>query len=347
MDRYVIYEEELSQLSSKEIEELISKLRGAGALGQLSEKTDAECKEIIEQKLDRQILVALHEVTQGKSFEEIVFDEYNRIIPIEAQLLYLDVCTVQRLGADLRAGLLSRIGGVSFEEFKERLLRPLERVVFVSDDHYGRDHLYRARHQRIAELVFEQVLSTQKQKYDALLRLMKGMNRDYAPDSDAFENLMHGATLRAIFANADLARELFDEGVALGGDIGFILHQRAVFELQHNDGSLDVALDAINKALALSPTDKARLHTKANILRRQALDASNDIKKAHLRSEAIRVVNQIDQKGSRDFVMSLTIHIDELIDLLKSPPPRRSNSARSCREHSTYRKGVCHRKFKI
>jgi tetratricopeptide (TPR) repeat protein len=82
---------------------------------------------------------------------------------------------------------------------------------------------------------------------------------------------------------------------------------------------LDVALEAINKALALAPTDKARLHTKANILRRQALEASNEIKRAHLRSEAIRLLNTIDQKGGRDFVMSITIHIDELNDLLKAP----------------------------
>ncbi|WP_315812995.1 SIR2 family protein [Bradyrhizobium sp. SZCCHNR2028] len=319
LDRHVQYEEELSRLSSNEVEELISKLRTAGALGQLSDKTNSECKEIIEQKLDRQILVALHEATKGKSFEEIVIDEYNRIIPIEAQLLYLDVCTIQRLGADLRAGLLSRIGGVSFEEFRERLLHPLEKVVFVSKDQYSKDHLYRARHQLIAEIVFENVLRTQKQKFDALLRLMKGMNRDYASDSDAFETLMHGSTLKAIFSNADLARELFDEGVALGGDIGFILHQRAAFEVQHSDGDLKIALEAIEKALTLAPTDKARLNTKANILRRQALETSNEIRQTHLRSEAIRVLNLIDNKGQRDFVLALNIHIDELNDLLRAP----------------------------
>ncbi|WFU19943.1 hypothetical protein [Bradyrhizobium sp. CB3481] len=127
LERYVNFEEELTRLNRSEVTELVAKLRSSNALGIMSDKTDEECRDIIEQKLDRQILVALHEATKGKSFEDIVIDEYNRIIPIEAQLLYLDICTFQRLGADLRAGLISRIGGVSFDEFNARLIRPLEK----------------------------------------------------------------------------------------------------------------------------------------------------------------------------------------------------------------------------
>jgi cold shock CspA family protein len=319
LERYVTYEDDITRLNRTEIAELVTKLREAYALGQLSAKSDAECRGIFEQKLDRQILVALHEATKGKTFEEIVIDEYNRIIPIEAQLLYLDICAFQRLGADLRAGLISRIGGVSFEEFRERLLRPLEKVVFVGKDNYGKDYLYRARHQKIAEIVFDNALSSQKAKYDILLRLLKGMNRGYSEDNEAFQSLMHRSTLRTIFANADLARQLLDEGLVLTGNDDFVLHQRAVFELQHSEGDPNIALDFINKALAKSYGDKAKLHTKANVFRRLALLSDNDIKKGHLRNDAIAVLNQIGHKSSRDYILSLNIQIDELVDLLKAP----------------------------
>jgi cold shock CspA family protein len=320
LERYVTYEDEVSRLSSGEIAELVTKLRDAKALGKLTDKSNDECKEIFEQKLGRQLLVALHEATKGKTFEEIVVDQYNRIIPIEAQLLYLDICTFQRLGAELRAGLISRIGGVTFEEFKERLLRPLEQVVFISEDRYGRDHLYRAKHQRIAEIVFDQVLATQKQKYDTLIRLLKGINRDYSVDNEAFESLMHGAVLRAIFSNVDLARQLLDEGLALTHNDDFVLHQRAVFELQHSDGDPSLAIEFIDRALAKKPNDKAKLNTKANALRRLAQESANEIKRNHFRSQAIEVLNSIAAKDSRDFVLYANILVDELDELIKASP---------------------------
>ena len=37
-------------------------------------------------------------------FEEIIVDEYNRIKPLEARQLYLDVCTLNRLGSECVLG---------------------------------------------------------------------------------------------------------------------------------------------------------------------------------------------------------------------------------------------------
>jgi hypothetical protein len=105
LERPVTYEDELTRLSTAEIETLVTKLRSADALGQLKDKSDNECREIFEQKLDRQLLVALHEATKGKSFEEIVVDQYNRIIPTEAQLLYLDICTLPTPRCRIACGL--------------------------------------------------------------------------------------------------------------------------------------------------------------------------------------------------------------------------------------------------
>jgi hypothetical protein len=39
----------------------------------------------------RKILVALHEATMGKRFEEIVEDEFNNVVPREARQIYLTV----------------------------------------------------------------------------------------------------------------------------------------------------------------------------------------------------------------------------------------------------------------
>src|SRR3972149_8562629 len=88
---------------------------------------------------DHQLLVALHEATLGKSFDEIILDEYNRIVPDEAKLLYLDVCTLHRFKVGVRAGLLSRVSGITLNLFQERLLKPLEHVIRVYYDPSSRD----------------------------------------------------------------------------------------------------------------------------------------------------------------------------------------------------------------
>src|SRR5690606_16942177 len=95
---------------------------------------------------DRQLLVALHELTSGKPLREIVFSEFRNILPPAAQTLYLDICTLHRLGVVVRAGLISRLSGIRFETFKERFFLPLERVVSVLHDWQSRDFVYKARH---------------------------------------------------------------------------------------------------------------------------------------------------------------------------------------------------------
>jgi hypothetical protein len=115
--------------SESEIRDLLERLDRHKALGILEPMTHGQRIDAFVYRAQRQILVALHEATQGKPFEEIVYDEYQRIIPKEAQSVYLDVCTLDRLGAPVRAGLISRISGIGFEDFKSRFLQPLECIV--------------------------------------------------------------------------------------------------------------------------------------------------------------------------------------------------------------------------
>ena len=57
---------------------------------------------------DRQLLVALHEATRGLPFEQIIFDEYEGVVPERARRLYLDICALHQFGAPVRAGTISR-----------------------------------------------------------------------------------------------------------------------------------------------------------------------------------------------------------------------------------------------
>ena len=73
---------------------------------------------------DRQLLVALHEATQGEPLEVIVEREYRDVLPRAAQALYLTVCVLNRLRVPVRAGLISRVHDIPFERFRDKLLGP-------------------------------------------------------------------------------------------------------------------------------------------------------------------------------------------------------------------------------
>ena len=285
-------EYELRDLSEKEVMILLDKLEQNRCLGHLDKLTPAQRIEALKIGAERQLLVALHEATSGKSFEELVFDEYNNIFPPEARILYLDICTLHRLGISVRAGLIHRISGISFINFKERFFKPLEHVVRTYQGTRFRDYAYRSRHSYIAQFVFEQALRSPGERVDQIIRMMKHMNIEYESDNIAFSQLIKGKTLAELFSDRSLVDQLYDVAEETGANLSHIYHQRAVFELNHSGGSLNKALSFILIAERNSPTrSRAIGHTKAMIYRNLALEAKTPLESAKLRQDARMILH--------------------------------------------------------
>ena len=241
---------ELRQLDNREIRELLGRLEKYGCLGHLESFDSEERLEYFRLTADRQLLVALHEATTGKSFEEIVLDEFTNVVPLEAQSLYLDVCTFHRLRVPLRAGLVSRVSGISLGNFRERLFRPLEHVVEVVFDRLSRDYAYQSRHSVIADLVFKQALAEPQRRADQIVRLIRCMNVDFRSDQVAFGNLISGRKLAKLFDDRVLVDRIFQAASQAAASVAHVEHQRAVFEINHRSGNVHRALDALQKAEA-------------------------------------------------------------------------------------------------
>jgi hypothetical protein len=103
---------------------LLENLEKFNALGHLAPLTFDERKLKLREIYGRQLLVALHEATENASFRDIIADEYRDINPPEAKLLYLDICFLHRFGPPVRAGLISRIHGIDFDDFYTRFFGP-------------------------------------------------------------------------------------------------------------------------------------------------------------------------------------------------------------------------------
>lgn len=292
---------DLLDLNNNEVESLLHKLTRYNCLGYLGTLAESERFSYLKSKLNNQLLVALHEATEGKTFEEIIIDEYENIYPLEAKVAYLNVCSLHRFDIGVRAGLLSRIEGVNFNEFYKRLMAPLENIVNVTYDFRAGDYVYKSRHQHIANIVFAKILPTAEEKSQQIIKIIRYLNVSYDTDNHAISQMIKGRVLAEEFTNKSLVNTIFNVAEDAGIHPSVINHQRAVFELHHPGGDLRAALSYIVKAEEDPGTLLKRTlqHTKSNIYRRLALSSNIDGEKRKLRQDALSILNR-SLSGTRD-----------------------------------------------
>jgi len=316
-------EYELKELSERDIAALLEKLRKHDALGELSRMSRPEQIAHFQLHSERQLMVALHEATSGKPFEEIALHEYEHVLPSEARILYLDICTLHRLGVAVRAGLVSRVSGVTFETFSNNFFKPLEHVVKAYFDSASRDYAYRTRHPLIAEFVFRQALPDPVERAAQITRIIRHMDTDYESDSVAFGQLIRGRTLSELFADKRLVSQIFNAALESGAPADYINHQRAVFELHHPGGSMREAMCAIQDAEA-SPNgrDRSIQHTKAMILRRLALESDHALERNKYRTEAKLILRRLQESARQSHAYDTygRLLLDELRDRILPAP---------------------------
>ena len=313
LERYLRQEFPVRYLSETEIGELIALLERHNALGVLKDKDPVDRVYAFTKTAERQLLVALHEATLGVPFEEIVLDEYRRIEPPAAQRLYLEICALHQFGAPVRAGLISRASGITFEQFGRELISPLENVVLVLDDKHTGDVFYRSRHEHVASLVFNQALPKPEEKFDLLVGLLAAINVDYSSDRETFSRLIKGRGITELFPNVELGRLFYDRVEQADPGHAFVFHQRAVFEMNHDGGSLALAEAAAQRAFNLNPNSHSIQHTQGEAARRLANDTDDPLRKQMFRRIAReKVGGEPSLMSEYDYFTLARLAIDEL-----------------------------------
>jgi hypothetical protein len=315
---------ELRSLTKGEIEALLSKLELNGALGLLGPMSQDERVSTFESLADRQLLVALYEATHGKQLEELLVEEYHRILLSEAQELYLLVCTLNRFSIPIRAGLVNRVMGVGFTDFEKRFLRPLEGLVFAEMDPRSRDFAYRARHPQIAEIVFRRILNTQTKQSEQYVRIIEGMNPSYGSDNAAMRKMLSARNLRDLSPDAAERRLILRVAHRVTNGDPFILQQQAILEMNSSGGDLEAAAALLEQAIEAQPKDPSLKHTKASLLARRAKLIKDPLARRTMRNGARAVLAELRQRQGSDpygLALKATLAIDDLEDQLSALPP--------------------------
>lgn len=306
---------DLLDLQNQEISELIQKLKENNNLGYLKGLEDEERFTYFKRVLKSQLLVTLYQATTGKKFEEIIVDEYEKIVPREAQLLYLDICTLDRFGILVRAGLIARISGIPYTEFSERFINPLEHIIQVIYDRRIRDYSYKSRHSDIAQIIFDRYFDTAEKKVEQIIKIVRFLNTSYETDKKALVELISGENLAKEFSDKQLAYRIYDVCVESGFSLSLVNHQRAIFEMRYAKPNLKQALNLILSIDQDNRSNHDVKNTWANILRRLANNSNNILEKESYRKQALSILKNTNKE--KNDPVSFYLQIDTLLDNFK------------------------------
>ena len=290
-------------LLTSEIEDLVILLESHNSLGELASLNIEERVERFKGFAGRQLLVALHEATKGASFEDILEDEYDGIYPADAKALYLDICALHRLGPPVRAGLISRVHGISFDEFESRLYKPLENIVVVGKRNYRGDLTYQARHNYIAEIVFNKAASTPSQKQELLLRIIDKLNPSYTYDEGVLYQLIKARSVADMLPDRAQGLSIYEAAERNVGRTVGVLHQRALYELRlaGDPGGLSRAESLLREGLEAEPHSTMLKHSLAEVALKHSELARSDIEAAAYRQEAAKIARSLISTSRRSY----------------------------------------------
>ena len=322
---YVTDEYTLYYLNKKEVDSLVDLLRTHDSLGYLTGKPREEQIEALTNIHGRQLLVALHEATLGKTFPEIVFDEYKTIYPEAAQQLYKTICTLHRLGIKVRAGLIARLHNITFEKFEEHFFKPLEGIVTSRFDETLQDYTYETRHRCVAELAFEKIFSGYEERYMEFMRILQNINIEYRPDYEALVGIINAHNLIDLVGDPNLIRILYSTIIKIYPSNPFLYQQQAIFEMNHNGGSLTNAKDNLDKAIQLAPQNTQIKHTIANFERKLGQAAQSPLERATHRRRAKEIAQSLFNAPQRKDTYSYSTYLNTSLDDLKDDIKQEGN----------------------
>lgn len=321
LQQYLSQDYHLKYLHDTEISQLIEKLHEHDSLGFLEGLSADKQKEAFKKIAGRHLLVALYEATLGKPFSEIILDEYNSISSEQAKSLYLTVSILHRLGVSVRAGLISRVHGLNFNQFKENLFRPLEFVVFAIKDNKVNDFAYQTRHPYIAEMVFEQVLNSEQSRFDEYTRIIQNLDVDYYSDSIGFKGLLNAKSLLSQFRDPQMIRQLYAIATKRSTDDHMLMQQMAIFEMTSINGSIERASRLLHEASRLAPWSKPIAHSLAELSLKKSETARTELERVKFLKAAHTTVVKLakdDQDSSHAYHTLIKIGTIELKELLRS-----------------------------
>jgi len=266
--RFVPKEFLIEPLSDPEIYRLLDCLAKHNELNTL-EKLNREMQfAVIKEKHRKELLVALREATEGRSFDAILEDEYRGINDSSARKMYLIVCFFYQHGSYVRDILLAQLLNMNLVEVAK--LDDYTMGVIHYDCINESQGIYgaRARHRIIASVVWERCADL-SEKEALIQNSLNSLNLGYLPDRKAFDEFIKSDRIVDSIRTLDGKVKYFEKACTKD-PINPYIRQHYARMLSREDKD-ELALSQIDEAIKLNKNVRIFHHTKGVILKKLAI----------------------------------------------------------------------------
>ncbi len=283
----------LGPLSDPEINRLLDCLASHSELGALDPLSREFQFSAIKKKHAKELLVAMREATEGKSFDAILEDEYRGIGDTTSRKLYLTVCCFHQHGAFVRDTLLAQLMETSLARLYEVTREATEGVVIYDCvDEIKGAYIARSRHRMIATIVWQRC-GTQDDKEVLVQSSLAALNLNYKTDRNSLEYFIRSDRLVDSIHTLDGRIRFFETACKKDPESPYVRQHYARMLSRANKP--DLALGQIDEALKINPKGLVLHHTKGVVLMQLAVSIeSHEIARrrlAHSEASFCRALN--------------------------------------------------------
>lgn len=288
----------IERLSDGEIDRLLQMLQDTSKLGYLSDLTDDDRRRMIDQRLGKELLVVLREITENNTFAAIIENEYQGIQSRLGREIYAAVSVLARFRVAVRAGVIAALLDEQTAAVLTELGKSLEGVVLDEggDDAFSETTL-RTRHAVIAQMVWDRCVSASTRQ--RLVRTaLDELNLHYAPDRVAFEKLTRSDDVVDSFQLVSDKSDFFEAAVKKDPRNPYVRQHYARMLLRERE--YEAGLAQIDLGLEMRDSPRILLHTRGQILAAMAIDAASiEVGRKRL-NQAEAVYRQVIKAAERD-----------------------------------------------
>lgn len=261
---------ELDPLSDPEINRLLDCLSKHSELNKLQDLPRSLQFAAIKERYQKELLVAMREATESKSFDSILESEFHGIGSDTARRFYIVVCCLYQHGIYIRDTLLASFLNKTLPEMYKEIGDALEGVVIHDcENEVEGKFIVRARHRIIATVVWERC-STASERENTVQTILEKLNFNYKNDRIAFDTLIRFDRLVDGIRNIEGRIKYFETACRKAPESPYVKQHYA--RMLSRSEKPELALGQIDAALKLPNPPRVLHHTRGVILEQMALN---------------------------------------------------------------------------
>ncbi len=293
---------ELGTLSENEINGILDALDKYCCLDKLTGVPRDEQFAHFTALADKDLLVALRELTTRNSFDQIVRNEFEKIPSANAKNAYVHVSAVGQLDLALRYETLIRVMHLRYDQLGPDILTPTEGVLITGDETGSSRHnigfRLRARHPIIASIIFAQAAPDDAKKFEVLNDILSNLDPGFPEDMRLLTEVIRRKELVNTFEEHAMRRAVYERIATILPGNPYVFQHRSILEREMRD--TEQAVQFARRAVKIDPRNPAFQNTLGLALELSARRSEDAMKRQALIAEADKLFEGGIARDRRD-----------------------------------------------